>query len=83
VPSSFLTAVSLTAAADPAYAAGRVVGTLLIPVLGVILLVVGLRRRNDHSTPARGTALIVGGGVLLGPAVLGLVGAAAQSGMKQ
>ncbi len=59
-------------AAEAARAAGAVVGRLLPLVLGVYLLVSGLRQRRDPSTPSRGTGRIVAGVLLLLFFLLGL-----------
>lgn len=67
------------AADDPARAAGAVVGRLLFPVLGIVLLVLGQRRRRDASTSSRGTGLIVAGAVILTLSVLGLLGSLAST----
>lgn len=52
-------------AADAARTAGAVTTRLLFLVLGIYLLVSGLRRRRDRSTANRGTGRIIGGAVLL------------------
>ena len=57
--------IALLAVANPAYTAGVVTGRLLPLVLGIYLLVSGLRRRSDPSTSNRGTGRIVAGAVLM------------------
>lgn len=52
--------------------AGVVLGRLWIPVVGVVLIVFGPRRRRDPSRNSHGTVLIVVGAVLL---VVGMFGA--------
>ena len=69
----------LLAADDTAQTAGAVVGRLLIPLLGVVLIVLGSRRRQDRSTSSRGTGLIVAGAVLLALGVLGVLAGLATS----
>lgn len=69
-----LTTVLAAASDDPARTAGAVIGRLLFLGLGVLLLVVGLRRRTA-TAGSRGTALAVTGGIIL---VLGVLGTAAS-----
>lgn len=64
--------LALLVAADGAEAAGEIFGRfLLIPLIGLVLLVLGLRRQRDPSGRSSGTVLIVCGAVVL---VLGLFG---------
>jgi hypothetical protein len=69
----------LLAADDTAQTAGAVVGRLLFPLIGMVLIVLGSRRRRDRSTSSRGTGLIVGGAVLLALGVLGVLAGLASS----
>ncbi len=63
-------AVDLLAEPNLAYLAGSLLGTLLVPALGIGVLIFGLRhRRTDRAT---GTAWAVMGAVLL---LFGLIGA--------
>lgn len=71
--------LTLLAADDSARNAGAVVGRLLFPLIGVVLIVIGSRRRRDPSTSSRGTGLIVGGAVLLVLGVLGVLAALATA----
>jgi len=57
--------LALLAADDVAYSAGVVFSRLLFPLVGVVLIVLGVRRRRDPSSGSRGTVLIVAGVVLL------------------
>jgi hypothetical protein len=70
-----LTPLTTMAADDAARTAGAVFGRLLLPLLGAVLLVLGLRRRLDQSTPSRGKGLMTAGSILLLLGVLGLLGA--------
>jgi hypothetical protein len=70
-----LTPLTTLAADDAARTAGVVFGRLFVPVLGALLLVFGLRRRRDQSTPSRGKGLMTAGSILLLLGVLGLLGA--------
>ena len=63
------------AADETARTAGVVFGRLLLPLLGAVLLVFGLRRRRDQSTPSRGKGLMTAGSILLVLGVLGLLSA--------
>jgi hypothetical protein len=63
------------AADDAARTAGVVFGRVFVPALGALLLVFGLRRRRDRSTPSRDKGLMTAGSVLLFLGVLGLLGA--------
>lgn len=69
----------LLATEDAARAAGASLGRLLFLVLGIVLLVLGLRQRKNASTPSRGTAMIVAGAFLLLLFVVGLAGPAANN----
>lgn len=71
---------TLFLATEAGRAAGATFGRLLFPVLGLVLLVLGLRRRSDPSTPSRGTGLIVAGAVLLVLSFVNVAGLTAQSG---
>lgn len=72
--------LTILAAADAAQTAGAVFGRLLFPLLGAVLLTIGLRRRRDPATQSRGTGFIVAGSILLGLGVLGLIGSLAVAG---
>jgi len=74
-----LTPLTTIAADDGARTAGAVVGRLLIPLLGAVLLVLGVRRRRDRSTPSRGKGLLTAGSILLLLGVLALLGALAAA----
>lgn len=82
-PAVLAAPVLLTAAVDPAVAAGAIIGRLLVPIVGVVLLVAGLRQRgraraagDPRATTGRG--LIIGGCVVL---VLAVASFAAQAGL--
>ena len=70
-----LTPLTTFAADDAARSAGVIFGRLFLPVLGALLLVFGLLRRRDQSTPSRGKRLMIVGSILLLLGVLGLLGA--------
>lgn len=67
-------------ATETARAAGATAGRLLLHILGIVLLVLGLRRRSNPSTPSRGTGLVVAGAVLLVLSLAGVASLAASSG---
>lgn len=71
----------LAAGSDPAEAFGYVLGTLVFPVLGIVLIVLGSRRRSDPQGRSRrsGTVLFVLGIVLLVLSLLGILGRIAAS----
>lgn len=70
-------------AVDPAREAGAVVGRLLLPVLGAVLLVVGFRRRDAaRRSPvpqSDGKGLRIAGWIVLGVGVLGVLGQVATA----
>ena len=70
-------------AVDPAEQAGAVVGRLLLPVLGVVLLVVGFRRRDAaRRSPvpqSDGKGLRIAGWIVLAVGVLGFLGQVATT----
>jgi len=68
------------AAADIDYTVGVVLGRLLIPLVGVVLIVLGLRRRRNPSIDSQGTVLIVVGAVVLVLGVFGALAATANAG---
>jgi hypothetical protein len=74
-----LTSLTTIAADDAARTAGAVFGRLLIPLLGVVLLALGLRRRLNQATPSRGKGLLTAGSILLCLGLLGALAAAAAS----
>ena len=69
--------------ADSAEQLGALTGRLLIPVLGIVLIVIGNRKkaaaRRSPQPHAAGKGLIITGWVLLVPGVLGALAAGAST----
>lgn len=57
--------LALLAAQDTATTAGMVIGRLLVLAVGVLLIVRGVRRRNDPRHTSRGILLLVVGVLLV------------------